>query len=539
MSVPISASSSVTLSALMYEHPDGTRVFDGLDATFTVGRTGLVGRNGSGKSTLLQIISGELSPARGSVTASGSVAYLPQDITLDPTVSVATVLGIDTARTALRRIESGDGTADDFDAVGDRWDVEERALATVHRLGLDRILHDENDFDRTVGTLSGGETVLLGLTARLLAEPAVLLLDEPTNNLDPAGRGRLHDALDRFPGTVIVAGHDRELLERMESIAELRDGSLRMFGGGFSDYEQIVEAEQEAAQAAVRDARSDVHRQARELAAAQITLDRRARYGKKMFENKREPKIIMGMRKRQAQESAGRYRREHEGNLESARAQLDRAQDAVRNDREIRVDLPGTSVHSGRRVADGPLEIVGPERIAVRGPNGSGKTTLLGRIAVAGPLVPYALLPQRLDIFDDTKSVVANAEMRAPHLPPQEVRARLARFLFRGSDADVPVGVLSGGERLRAALAIILAADPAPQLLILDEPTNNLDLPSLAHLTQALQAFEGALVVVSHDERFLDEIGVTRSVVQSMPPRDTGAPDACARPGSCTAGSDG
>ncbi len=223
MSVPISASNSVTLSALTYEHPDGTRVFDGLDATFTVGRTGLVGRNGSGKSTLLQLISGNLTPARGSVTTSGRVAYLPQDITLDPAVSVSTVLGIDTVRTALRRIESGDGTGDDFDTVGDRWDVEERALATVHRLGLDRILHDESDFDRTVGTLSGGETVLLGLTARLLAEPGVLLLDEPTNNLDTAARERLQDALDRFPGTVIIAGHDRDLLDRMDTIAEMRD----------------------------------------------------------------------------------------------------------------------------------------------------------------------------------------------------------------------------------------------------------------------------------------------------------------------------
>lgn len=525
MSTPISSSSSVTLSALAFEHPDGTAVFEGLDATFTAGRTGLVGRNGSGKSTLLQLISGDLRPVHGSVTTSGRVAYLPQDITLDPAVSVSTVLGIEAVRTALRRIESGDGTGDDFDTVGDRWDVEERALATVHRLGLDRILHDENDFDRTVGTLSGGETVLLGLTARLLSEPGVLLLDEPTNNLDSAARERLQDALDRFPGTVIVAGHDRDLLDRMDTIAELRDGSLRMFGGGFSDYELIIEAEQEAARAAVRDARSDVRRQARELAAAHVALDRRARYGKKMFENKREPKIIMNMRKRQAQEAAGKYRREHEGNLESARTQLDQAQNAVRNDREIRVDLPGTSVHPGQRITAGPLEIVGPERIAVRGPNGSGKTTLLGRIVDAGPLVPYALLPQRLDIFDDTASVVANAELRAPHLPPQEVRARLARFLFRGTDADVPVGVLSGGERLRAALAILLAADPAPQLLILDEPTNNLDLPSLAHLTQALQAFEGALVVVSHDERFLDEIGVTRSVA----PEDAEIPEECVK----------
>lgn len=508
----MSSPSGITLSALTYEHPDGTRVFEGLDATFTLGRTGLVGRNGSGKTTLLHLVAGDLRPRSGSVTVRSRVAFLRQDVTLDPAVTVAEVLGLAQVRRALRRIESGVGDTPDFAAVGDRWDIEERALALVHRLGLGRIIHDDSDFDRTVGNLSGGETMLLALTARLLDEPDVLLLDEPTNNLDAGGRSRLQEALDRFPGTVVVAGHDRDLLDRMDGIAELRDGHLRLFGCGYSEYEQIIAAEQETARAALRDARSDVRRQSRDLSAAESTIAQRQRYGRRMFEQKREPKIVMGARKRQAQESAGRYRREHEANLDSARAQLAHAQDAVRDDREIRVDVPETTVHQGTHVADGPLEIVGPERIALGGANGSGKTTLLDRIVEAGPLVPFALLPQRLDIFDDALSVVENAERRAPHLPPQEIRARLARFLFRGSDGDVPVGALSGGERLRAALAIALAADPPPRLLLLDEPTNNLDLPSLEHLTQALCGFAGALVVVSHDNRFLDDINITRSV---------------------------
>lgn len=508
----MSSPSGITFSGVTYDHPDGTRVFEKLDATFTLGRTGLVGRNGSGKSTLLRLVAGDLRPHSGSVTVRGRVAFLRQDVTLDPAITVAAVLGLDRIRNALRRIESGRGEDADFGVVGDRWDIEERALALVHRLGMSRILHDDNDFDRTVGALSGGETMLLALTARLLEEPDVLLLDEPTNNLDGEGRARLQEALDRFPGTVVVAGHDRDLLDRMETIAELRDGHLRLFGGGYSEYEQIIAAEQQAARAALRDARSDVRRQSRDLAAAESTLAQRQRYGRKMFEQKREPKIVMGARKRQAQESAGRYRREHEANLDSARAQLEHAQDAVREDREIRVDLPETTVHSGSRVTEGPLEIVGPERIALGGPNGSGKTTLLSRIVDAGPLVPFAVLPQRLDIFDDELSVVENAQRRAPHLPPQQIRARLARFLFRGSDGDAPVGALSGGERLRAALAIALAADPPPRLLLLDEPTNNLDLPSLEHLTQALRGFAGALVVVSHDRRFLDDVGITRWV---------------------------
>ncbi|MEU5842132.1 ATP-binding cassette domain-containing protein [Rhodococcus sp. NPDC047139] len=506
------SSSGINLSALSYVHPDGTRALQGIDAVIPAGRTGLVGRNGSGKSTLLRLIAGELRPTSGSVAVRGRLACLPQDVTLDPTVPVDRVLGIYEVRKSLHRIESGTFSDRDFEIVGDRWDIEDRALALVHRVGLDRILHEPADFDRTVGQLSGGETVLLAFTARLLDEPDVLLLDEPTNNLDADGRARLQDALERFTGTVVVATHDRELLEGADSIAELREGSLRLFGGAFDEYERIVAQEQQAAQAAVREARNDVRRQARELTTAQVALARRQRYGQKMYEQKREPKIVMGARKRQAQDSAGRYRREHEQDLAAARENLDRAQDLVRDDLEIRIDLPGSTVPPGRRVADTPVEIVGPERIALRGPNGSGKTTLLHDIAEAGPLVPFALLPQRLDIFDDDRSVAENAEDRAPHLTSQQVRARLARFLFRGHRAEVPVGALSGGERLRAALAIVLAADPPPQLLLLDEPTNNLDLAGLAHLTQALRGYGGALVVVSHDKRFLQEVGVRRSI---------------------------
>lgn len=509
-------SSRITTSALEYVTADGRTVLNATDVTFTPGFTGLVGRNGSGKSTLLELITGSLTPTSGSVTVHGRVAYLPQDITLDPDVTVAAVLGIDGVLAGLRRIEAGSSDPGDFDAVADRWDIEEHALSLLHRTGLGRVVRGRADFDRPLGRLSGGETVLLALTARLLDEPDVLLLDEPTNNLDLTGRERLYEALERFTGTVVVAGHDRDLLERAESIAEIRDGSLRMFGGGFGEYERIVAEEQEAARAAVRDARKDVQRQARELSAAHVALARRQRYGRKMYEQKREPKIVMGARKRRAQESAGRFRREHEEDLASARETYERAQDAVRDDREIRIDLPEAVVPPGRRVTGPPLEIVGPERIALRGPNGSGKTTLLHRVVAAGPSVPFALLPQRLDIFDDEASVAANTEQRNPHLPPQEVRARLARFLFRGTAADVVMGALSGGERLRAALAIVLAADPAPQLLLLDEPTNNLDLPSLAHLTRALRDYGGALVVVSHDTRFLDDLEPSRSVTLAL-----------------------
>lgn len=515
------AQTYLSISDLTFSWPDGEPVFDGLDSIFPAGRTGLVGLNGVGKSTLLRLIAGQLTPERGSVTATGHLGYLPQTITLDTGRRVDEALGIRDVRNALHRIESGESDPADFEVVAGRWDIEERAVGLLSRLKLDHLVGDIDELGRTVGTLSGGETMLLGFSAELLREPTILLLDEPTNNLDFVARKRLYDAVEQFSGTLLTVSHDRELLDRMESIAELRNGELRMFGGNLSVYEQIVADEQEVARAAIRDARSDVRKQGRELVEARIKLDRRQRYGKKMFEQKREPKIVMGLRKMQAQESAGKLRNNHIEKLDDAKTNLSEAEKQLRDDREIRVDLPATQVHSGqevvelegRRLVCGPtvtLEIVGPERVAVIGRNGIGKTTLLSVLATEGPKVPWKLLPQRLDIFDGDLSVFENVAATAPHASPEQIRGQLARFLFRGNDGDLAASALSGGEQLRAALAMILLAEPAPRLLMLDEPTNNLDLPSRAHLTQALASYQGALIVAGHDLPFLREIGATR-----------------------------
>ncbi|GHB61568.1 ABC transporter [Streptomyces cirratus] len=518
----------VTCSALSFDWPDGTPVLDDFQLTVGPGRTGLIGLNGSGKSTLLRLIAGELTPSAGQVSVAGTIGYLPQNLILDTALRVDEALGIHAARTALHAIEAGEATEANFAAVGDDWDVEERALATLDSLGLARI-----GLDRTVGELSGGEGVLLRLAALLLARPDVLLLDEPTNNLDLRARRRLYAAVESWSGVLVVVSHDRELLERVDQIADLRDGEVRWYGGNFTDYEEALATEQEAAERMVRVAEADVQRQKRELADAQMKLARRKRYGQKMWDTKREPKIVMGARKRAAQESAGKHRIMHTEKLADARERLDQAVEAVRDDDEIRIELPATRVPPGRRVlsfgdlhpAHGPAiagewELRGPERIALVGRNGSGKTSLLRTVAgllapVSGEVsahVPARFLPQRLDadVLDDDRSVVENVARYAPHATNNVIRARLAHFLFRGARADRPVGTLSGGERFRAALAALLLAEPAPQLLMLDEPTNNLDLASVRQLTGALEAYEGALLVASHDVPFLESLGITR-----------------------------
>lgn len=517
---------SITVTDLSFSWADGSPVFEGLDIAFGPGRTGLVGVNGSGKSTLLKLISGDLVPADGAVRVAGDVGYLPQNVTLDTALRVDDVLGIARRRTALHAIEAGDVSEARFEALGDDWDVEERALAALGELGLGHI-----GLDRTVGDVSGGESVLLRLAALLLRRPDVLLLDEPTNNLDLHARRRLYAAVTAWPGVLVVVSHDRELLDLVDQIADLRGGEVTWYGGNFSAYEEALAIEQEAAERTVRVAEADVRRQQRELSDAQVKLAKRKKYGQKMQEQKREPKIIMGARKRAAQESAGKHRILHEERLAGARERLDEALEAVRDDDEIRVDLPYTAVPAGRTVltlldvrlahgADTPLglELRGPERVALVGRNGAGKTTLLRTLAgelapVAGEArthVPTRFLPQRLDVLDDALSVAENVARFAPEATNNRVRARLARFLFRGARADQRAATLSGGERFRAALAALMLAEPAPQLLLLDEPTNNLDLASVRQLTTALESYEGALVVASHDLPFLESIGVTR-----------------------------
>jgi ATPase subunit of ABC transporter with duplicated ATPase domains len=520
---------SLSFNHVHFCWPDGSTVLDGLDLSIGPGRHGLVGLNGCGKSTLLRLAAGDLTPQDGSVVVEGDIGYLPQHLGVEPAHTVAEVLGVAEAVAALDRMEGGDVRQDDLDLLGGRddWDVAERIAAELGRVGLAHVT-----LDRSVDSVSGGELVMLSFAALLLQRPTVLLLDEPTNNLDRDARRRLIDAISTWHGTLLVISHDRELLNAMDDIAELRAGTATWYGGGYDDYEAAVAVEQEAAARAVRTAEADLRAQKRDLVESQAKLATRRKVGEKAWAEKRMPRIAMGNYKRRAEVSAGRLTGLHEARLEAAAGQLDAAEGRLRDDREIRIDLPRTQVPPGRvvmvaeavRAPHGramlDLDVRGPERIGLTGPNGAGKTSLLRTVVgqrepAAGAVdvrVPVRYLPQRVDILDDDLTVAENIARIAPEATETERRSRLARFLFRGRAADQLVSTLSGGERLRATLACLLLAEPAPQLLVLDEPTNNLDLPSIRHLVEALRSYEGALIVVSHDERFLDDVGLTRRI---------------------------
>ena len=528
MSTP--KNSSITLSGVGLTWPDGSTALTGLTGTFGTGRTGLVGANGSGKSTLLRLIAGLITPTTGRITTSGDVDYLPQTLILGVHSTVADLLGITEKFAALRAIEGGDAAEHHFDVLGDDWDIETRVDEALRHIGLTAA-----DLDRRVSEVSGGEAMVIAVAGLRLRRAPITLLDEPTNNLDRVERARLADMVRSWPGTLVIVSHDTALLELMDNTAELHAGRLTVFGGPYSQWRARLDQEQAAAAQAERTAQQVVKTEKRQRVEAETKLARRARTAKTSHESKRGSKILMNQRGSDAQVSAGKLRTEFDDDVQSAQAVLDAASARVRDDEHIHLDLPDSRVPRGRRIAElhgsnRSIIVQGPERIALTGRNGVGKTSLLEAL-VHGEQAEASLtgavlltdrvgyLPQRLDGLDEQASTVDNVRAAAPTAAPGVIRNQLARFLLRGDSVNRPVQTLSGGERFRVSLARLLLADPPPQLLVLDEPTNNLDLQSVDQLVDALRSYGGALIVVSHDDAFLARLDLTTTLTLD----DTGA----------------
>ena len=522
---------SVTFTDVTLVRDDGTVTLADVTGSFGPGRTGLVGANGSGKSTLLRLAAGLLEPTSGSVVAAGEVAHLPQHVTLDATATVADLLGVGATLASLRAIESGDVAEHHFEVVGDDWDVEARAADALHPLGLGAA-----DLDRSVATLSGGEAMLVAVAGLRLRRAAVTLLDEPTNNLDRAARAALREVVRSWPGALVVVSHDTALLEEMDETAELYAHRLSVHGGPYSSWRAQLETEQAAAAQAARTAEQQVKVERRQRIEAETKLARRARQGRATALNAKAAPIVLHAWAAKAEVTAGRHRRLMDDKMASARAAADEAAARVRDDESVHLELGDPDVPRSRRIAElpgssagaGTVVVQGPERVGLVGANGVGKTTLLellvhgsvrdadargvpidaARVRLLTDRVGY--LPQRSWHLDDDASALQLVTAAAPSVPTRELRNRLARLLLRGDTVHRPVRTLSGGERFRVALARLLLADPPPQLLVLDEPTNDLDLTTVDQLVGALAAYRGALLVVSHDDAFLARLGLDR-----------------------------
>lgn len=578
------AAAHVSIAHLHFAHPSQPPLFADLSAVFSAPLTGLIGDNGCGKTTLMRLILGDLTPDSGSLAAPERIAYLPQDLGLDREQTLAELCGISEILQALQAVESGEYSPELYETIGDGWDVEERTLATLATYGFTPATLVDRDtpeavralFARNMRSFSGGEAVIAALASLMISDPEFILLDEPTNNLDSAAKAQLFTALEALPCPALIISHDRDLLERVNVIAELhadRQGlaHLRLFEGNYSTYRQALDTEQQAAQRRVSEAKNRVRSAHREWVQAQEIISKNMA---QVWKDD-QPDTILDLAKDASRQAAAKLRVLRIGKQEQAQEEYQKAQDEVRVQEKIYAELSQQPLPAGRKVlelhrvdsrrvdsrvsretfttqqptkvdsphispveADGesrqgtPAErpehliLSGPEHLRITGANGSGKTTLLEAIAHAGdpeyhsPVQPAyrvdyclegAYIPQRITL-DPQLTLLQSVQRANPGVSEQHLRDQLARLLFRRESVHHKTGELSGGERFRAAVAQVLLADPVPQLLMLDEPTNNLDISSVDWLVQALEAYTGALIVVSHDEDFCRRIRIDRTL---------------------------
>ena len=521
----------VTLNSVAARTPDGRGLFDNLTLAFGRERTAIVGRNGVGKTTLLRLIAGLVEPVEGSAARAGTIGWLPQSQEPAPGETIARTLGVAEPLAVLQRVLAGEGSLDDM-AEAD-WTLEERLQGALAEVGLKRL-----SLDRRTGELSGGEQTRLRLAGLKLARPNLLVLDEPTNHLDADARAMAAEVVAHWPGGVVLVSHDRALLRGVDRIVELSSLGVRVHGGGWDHYVERRDVERAAAERDLDQAERAIDRVQRENQAAQERQTRRDHAGKAARANSSDPKILLDAQAQRAEESGARGQRLAERKRQAAESDLAAARERVERVRQMALAMPATGLPAGRTVLNlseavvtaedgrrllGPmsLRLAGPERVAVTGPNGAGKTTLLKLIAgLTEPSSGSAERPVRAALLDQQAAVLQPAETLAeawlrlnPGGTPNAARAALARFLFRNVQADRRVAELSGGERLRAALACVMTGSAPPQMLVLDEPTNHLDLDSIEAIEAALANYDGALVVVSHDPDFLAAIGIERDII--------------------------
>lgn len=517
---------SIRLNDISWSTPQGSTLFSHLDITFLSERTGLIGRNGVGKTTLLKLMAGELRPASGNVSVTGTLGVLRQAVQSHGG-AISDLFGVREEIARLRRVEQGVAADEDLELAD--WTLEARAASALGRLKLDI------ELETPLLALSGGQRTRAGLAALLFAEPDFILLDEPTNNLDRGGREAVLDMIGKWRRGAVVVSHDRDLLENMDAIVELTSLGAARYGGNWSAYRAQKELELSAVQHDLRNAEKRVAEVEHSARAMAQRKDRRDATGKRKAAQGGEPRINLGRLKDRSEGTSGANARLAERRRSEAAEAATSARERIEILQPFTVTLPSSGLPAGKTVLtideltagyapDAPIlrdlsfTIVGPERVALTGPNGSGKTTLLA--AIAGQLAPrlgsvrvataFAMLDQRVSILDPTLSIRDNFRRLQPASDENSCRAVLARFMFRADAALQIVGTLSGGQILRAGLACVLGGSAPPPFLILDEPTNHLDIDSIETVEAGLRAYDGALLVVSHDESFLRAIGITR-----------------------------
>lgn len=483
--------------------------FENINLVFSQKRYGVVGDNGMGKTTLLKLIAGLIAPHTGNVQCNGALVYCPQNIPIK-NQTIAEVL-----------------------EFNHDWNLIKDIQIVLRKFNLENL-----DFHRPFATLSGGQQTQCLVAKALISQADFILLDEPTNNLDLQARSRLYHWIDQTKLGLLVASHDRLLLDRMDEIIEITTMGINHYGGNYSFYQEQKKIENDAQNHHLIIAKQKMERT---LTSIQSTYEKHAQRSKKGKNLKRQGKIdklAANSKRGRSERSQSRNTKLAQQMLQQSQHQLQHVKDQIEIKESIHANLIATAVPKAKTILkiegltfsypnqpllfnDFNLSLVGPQRLGLVGNNGTGKTTLIQ--LTLGELQPLSgtihsdrskicYLDQDISFLDSNLSILENCLKHNPDLSTQEAYSRLAAFNFRNRDAIKPGKILSGGERVRAGLAISLLAKKPPELIILDEPTNHLDIRSIESIECSLRAFLGAILVISHDARFLKNVLVNKII---------------------------
>ncbi|MFN1215529.1 ABC-F family ATP-binding cassette domain-containing protein [Chryseobacterium kwangjuense] len=526
----------ILLHNISYGFPGGNLLFNSINITLQPHtKSALAGNNGIGKSTLLKIIGQEILPLEGSVTVKGNLYYVPQMFGNFDHLTIAECLKISEKLNALQKITSGEVDEKYFETLNDDWDIEERCQNVLSYWKLEDL-----ELNQKLESLSGGQKTKVFLAGIQISQPDIIILDEPTNHLDGEARKLLYNFIEKTDTQVVMVSHDRTLLNLADTIFELSNQGISAYGGNYDFYAEQKEIEEEALH-------HDIHAKERALRKAKEkereTMERKQKLdarGKGKQEKSGVARIMMNTMKNNAEKNTSKLKGIHAEKISGISGDLRDLRSSLKNADQMKVNFNDSNLHSGKILINAEninfrydsrslwkdpvnIQMVSGDRIAIKGSNGSGKTTLIKLLL--GNLQPsegtmtrsdfntiyvdqeYSLINQKLSIYEFVQQFNDKA------MQESEVKTLLSRFLFGKETWDKKCGALSGGERLRILLCGLSISSKAPDMIILDEPTNNLDLQNVEILTNSIKDYQGTLLVISHDEVFLEEIGVEREIV--------------------------
>ena len=565
---------SISIQQISYIHPDKEVLFSDLNFAISKGqKLGLVGNNGCGKSTLLQIIAGQLSPSSGVIVRPDDLYYIPQHFGQYDSLTIAQALQIERKQQALHAILSGDASNENFVILDDDWNIEERSIAALDLWGLGQFTLSD-----PMNLLSGGEKTRVFLAGMDIHRPPVILMDEPTNHLDSSGRQRLYDWVEKCRSTLLIVSHDRTLLNLLPEICELEKHQINYYGGNYEFYKEQKTLMQEALQQRIEEKEKALriaHKVARETAERR---DKQNVRGEKNHIKKGVPRIVLNALQGKSEKSTSKLNSTHQEKAEKLRDERNQLRSSLSPTATLKTDFNSSSLHTGKilvtakeinfgyhpnsinshiqmnneaNLADTgnhpspdsndiqdnsdfkqqlwqtpiSFQLKSGDRLRIEGANGSGKTTLLKLIT--GQFQPqegnltrmeftYVYLNQEYSIIDNRNSILEQAyAFNNRNLPEHEIKTILNRYLFPASEWDKSCRKLSGGEKMRLAFCCLMISNNTPDMFILDEPTNNLDIQSIEIITATIKNYTGTVIVISHDDYFIQEIGIEQRILLS------------------------